>query len=132
MKQRHLHIIAVLLVLLLPGICLPAYGYLGNWKDPETGIIYRWDDLNTAEVYHGYDSDITGDVTIRSSITVEGRQLTVTAIYDNAFDNCDGLTSITIPNSITSIGSHAFRDCSGLTSITIPNSVTSIGIDAFS
>ncbi len=55
----------------------------------------------------------------------------VTSIGYRAFDDCTGLTSITIPNSITSIGSSAFRYCTGLTSITIPNSVTSIGDLAF-
>ena len=56
----------------------------------------------------------------------------VTSIGDMTFFRCSGLTSITIPNSVTSIGYKAFCECSGLTSITIPNSVTSIGEDAFS
>ena len=55
----------------------------------------------------------------------------VTSIGDYAFDNCSGLTNITIPDSVTSIGYSAFRGCSGLTSITIPDSVTSIGNYAF-
>ena len=49
-----------------------------------------------------------------------------------AFNNCSGLTNITIPDSVTSIGESAFSGCSGLTGITIPNSVTSIGSSAFS
>ncbi len=52
-------------------------------------------------------------------------------IGDDAFYNCKGLTSVTIPDSVTSIGSDAFRNCTGLTSITIPDSVTSIGGEAF-
>ena len=52
----------------------------------------------------------------------------VTSIAWTAFYNCEGLTSITIPNSVTSI--EGFNG-SGLTSITIPNSVTSIGDYAF-
>ena len=51
----------------------------------------------------------------------------VTIIGHSAFYGCRGLTSITIPNSVTSIGDSAFNSCTGLTSITIPNSVTSIG-----
>ena len=52
-------------------------------------------------------------------------------IADNAFFNCTGLTSVTIPNSVTSIGGSAFFYCRELTSVTIGNSVTSIGNCAF-
>ena len=40
------------------------------------------------------------------------------AIYNNAFYNCDSLTSITIPDSVTSIGDYVFYMCRNLTSIT--------------
>ena len=53
-------------------------------------------------------------------------------IGDWAFGDCNGLTSINIPNSVTSIGEWAFMQCSSLTSINIPNSVTSIKHYAFS
>ncbi len=56
----------------------------------------------------------------------------VTAIGDEAFYGCSGLTEVTIPGSVTSIGSGAFLNCSGLTSISVPGSVTSIGKSAFS
>lgn len=52
-------------------------------------------------------------------------------IYKFAFENCSGLTSVTIGSGVTSIGNYAFSGCSGLTSITIPDSVTSIGVSAF-
>ena len=42
-----------------------------------------------------------------------------------------GCSTTVIPNSVTAIGDQAFSDCSGLTSVTIPNSVTSIGEYAF-
>ncbi len=53
------------------------------------------------------------------------------AIYKYAFEDCDFLTGITIPEGVTSIGYSAFQYCSSLTSITIPDSVTSIGERAF-
>ena len=52
-------------------------------------------------------------------------------IRESAFQGCTSLTEITIPNSVTSIGDSAFSGCASLTSITIPDSVTSIGISAF-
>ena len=55
----------------------------------------------------------------------------VTSIGSYAFEDCRGLTSITIPDSVTSIGSAAFWYCTGLASVTIGNSVTSIGRYAF-
>ena len=50
----------------------------------------------------------------------------VTSIDSYAFDYCESLTSITIPNSVRSISDYAFSGA-GLTSITIPKNVTSIG-----
>ena len=55
----------------------------------------------------------------------------VISIGYEAFEYCDGLTSVTIPDGVTSIGSSVFYNCTGLTSITIPDGVTSIGMSAF-
>ena len=72
-----------------------------------------------------------GRVVIPESFTYNGVNYSVTNIGGEAFRNCFGLTSITIPNSVTSIGNYAFSGCSGLNSITIPKSVTKIGVDTF-
>ena len=72
-----------------------------------------------------------GNVIIPKNVTHEGVEYSVKKIADNAFFECSGLTSVTIPNSVSSIGDWAFYSCKELTSITIPNSVTSIGNNAF-
>ena len=100
-------------------------------------LYYNLDATNhTAEVtsqnssYPYWSNTITTAI-IPASVTYNEITYSVTSIGNNAFYNCSGLTSITIPNSVTSIGVNAFSSCSGLTSIAIPNSVTSIGNGAF-
>ena len=73
------------------------------------------------------DESYSGAVTIPSQVN----GYTVTSINDRAFDDCRGLTGITIPNSVTSIGESSFSYCTKLTSVTLPNTVTSIGYRAF-
>ena len=41
-----------------------------------------------------------------------------------------GLTSVKLPN-VTSIGSYSFQECFGLTNVTLANSLTNIGYQAF-
>ena len=73
----------------------------------------------------------TGALTIPSFVTYSGTTYTVTSIDYRAFEWCEGLASVTIPNSVTQIGERAFKDCFGLTNVIIPNSVTSINFQTF-
>jgi hypothetical protein len=82
--------------------------------------------------YDSYDNEYSGSVTIPKTVTYNGTTYSVKSIGEGAFDECYGLTSITIPNSVTSIGDGAFVGCSSLTSVTIPNNVTEIKKEAFS
>ena len=43
----------------------------------------------------------------------------VTAIGTYSFQNCSGLTAVTIPASVTSIGAYAFSSCAGLRAVTV-------------
>ena len=75
----------------------------------------------------GGDNKYIGEIIIPSTIIYKSRTLKVVAVGDQAFNDCDSLANITIPNTVTSIGKYAFQGCTGLTSITIPNSVITIG-----
>ena len=52
-------------------------------------------------------------------------------IGPSTFEDCSGLTSLTLPAGITKIDDGAFWDCSGLTSLNLPAGITEIGDYAF-
>ena len=52
----------------------------------------------------------------------------VERIGENAFGNCNSLTSIMIPQSVTTISTNAFSGCQSLTSITFGGNAPGIGI----
>lgn len=83
--------------------------------DAETGTITKC------------DTSISGDLVIPAEI--DG--VTVTAIGNNAFYQCNKLTDVTVPESVTTIGNQAFYVCKKLENVTICNGVTSIGNGAF-
>ncbi|MBE7090585.1 MAG: hypothetical protein E7363_01565 [Clostridiales bacterium] len=101
----------------------------GNIYTEQNGIRYALKDGIATVVEQS--RNIAGNITIPASVTYNGTTYTVTRIGSSAFNNCDSLTEIVIPNSVTSIGSDAFSSCDSLTEIVIPDSVTSIGSDAF-
>ncbi|HWT76084.1 MAG TPA: leucine-rich repeat protein [Mobilitalea sp.] len=62
-----------------------------------------------------------GDVVVPEGVVAIG----------SAFQWCDSITSVTLPDTVTSIDGLAFSNCKMLKSITMSNSVTSIGDEAF-
>ncbi|AIJ36685.1 leucine-rich repeat domain-containing protein [Flavobacterium psychrophilum] len=77
------------------------------------------------------NANFTGAAEIPETVAYNSENYAVTAIGESAFEHCNNLTSVTIPNSATTIGKDSFVGCSGLISVTIPNSVTDIENAAF-
>ena len=109
-----------------------SYGYrscVGTpFEDVETEFWFDYEikedgTINTTK-YRGYEAEVV------VPNEIGGKK--VTSIGDFTFQDCDILTSVTIPNSVTSIGFSAFSHCYNLTSVNISDSVTSIGERAFS
>ena len=118
-------------LMLLSFITASAYDFMVD------GIAYNVVSISdlTCEVAKS-DTKYSGDIVIPSTVTYQGRTLTVIRIRGNyfekgAFYECSALTSVEIPNSVTTIGEYAFYGCSSLVSVEIPNSVTTIGEYAF-
>ncbi|MBR3446424.1 MAG: leucine-rich repeat protein, partial [Oscillospiraceae bacterium] len=82
---------------------------------------------NGAVTIIGFSDDIPSELVIPAEIN----GMPVKAIGERAFDMCDKLTSVVLPDSVTTIGPSAFESCTALKSITVPDSVTSIGDYAF-
>ena len=88
---------------------------------------------DTSSYYHTYNDYIGGN-TFNNCVGLTSLTLPsgVTLIGYSAFEGCSGLTSLDIPSGVTSIGRSAFSGCSGLTSLDIPSGVTEIGESTFS
>lgn len=89
------------------------------------GIIYLIDE-GKAYVY-GCESTLTGNVTIPSQVTYDGKSCRVVGIEPSAFERCTTITSVTIPNAVEEIGDYAFFGCSALTNITLPTNLKRLG-----
>ena len=104
-----------------------------TWDDTAQGIQWQYEVDSSGNVINlkcNTTSKI-GAVTIPSQID-EKTVISLNGGFNNgAFQDCAGITSVTIPNTITIIGQYAFENCTGLKSITIPDSVTKIGDHAF-
>lgn len=89
-------------------------------------------DTKTATLLPNTEKYAGDKIVIPESVKAkDGNDYKITAIGDECFRGCSGLTSITIPSSVTSLGNSCFYDCSALTSVTIPSSVTSLGDECF-
>lgn len=77
------------------------------------GFYYNILSATTLEVTYG-DIKYTGDVTIPSTVSYNGKTYNVISVGTKAFAKCDKLLSIYMGNHIKSIGNKAFYKCSSL------------------
>ena len=71
------------------------------------------------------------DVTIPSSISIDGISYQVTDIERSAFYGFNSLVNLTVSEGIKAIGYTAFKNCYNLKTVSLPSSLVSIGDYAF-
>ena len=128
MKTIRLKLLTLMWVI---GVVLPITSQAYDFE--YDGIYYNIlskEDM-TVEVTRHEELKYTGNISIPQKLIKLSKSYSVTAIGNEAFKYCTGLTSVEIPSSVTAIGNSAFYDCSGLTSVDIPSSVITIGDEAF-
>lgn len=116
------------------------------------GLEYDLNEDKTGYIVSGLGGETASDIVIPATY----KEKPVVEIRGFAFEDEDGITSVTLPASVTRVGSHAFYDCdslthvtlaedsalatigsyafdkcSSLTSMTLPASVTEMGMGAF-
>ena len=107
--KKHLRFYCILLTYMLCSISAKAefdtrvrYG-IGN--------LYYYLDFSSMEAIIAPDNSYSGSLVIPEKLYSRYGTFTITGIYASAFENCDDLTSVTIPNSVKSIGDNAFAYC---------------------
>lgn len=94
-------------------------------------IYYEVLDGGTQAQVTGIVENSWGTVIIPETVTYEGKEYSVVAVADYAFEGCGTIYGAILPNSVTSVGMCAFRGCHSLKTVTFGEGLTSIGIEAF-
>ena len=122
-----------LVLLVVIAILATSNTYAQSSFETIDGLSYLiYPDAKTAALtFNPSGEKYSGNIVVPEKVKAsDGVEYPVTAFGSNAFKDCDGLKSITIPSSVTSLGMSCFS-ASGLTSITIASSITYLGSMCF-
>lgn len=127
MKKKNCFCLLFVTFLLLKGTCAYAQRVFID------SVYYTLDNTAmTAQIAVQSNNTAVGDIVINDTVTYEGANYAVTSMADDAFADCNQLTSIVLPLTLRNLGSAAFLRCTNLTSCIIPDStITEIPFEAF-
>ena len=129
MKKRFVSLL-VALSITLTFLPIGAVAAAPN-KIPQGSLIYTVNDDGKSVTVSGKSRGIPSQLTIESSISYKDKNYTVTKIAMWAFNKCNSLTEVTIPNTVIEIDYQAFYYCPNLKKVTIHEGVKTIGQTAF-
>ncbi len=98
------------------------YAFSGTDATVTNPFPYGIPDHNTA---------YSGSITIPATIMYQGTTYNVTGMETQTFQDCTGLTAVSVPSSFSTINSSGFRGCTNLTSVQLAEGITYIASNAF-
>mgnify|MGYP003290127920 CR=1 FL=1 len=132
--KKGLHIFSFLLLMV---IALSASAESFSAIHNGSTIYYNIIDPTTVEVtFRGatvntYFDEYTGHVSIPSTVSFSGTTYSVVRIANQAFRDCHGLQSVSLPYGLQRIGNQSFYNCYGLQNVILPSTLIEIGFSAF-
>ena len=127
MEKKNYFCLLFVAFLLLKGSCAYAQRVFID------SVYYTLDNTTmTAQIAVQSNNTAVGDIVINDTVTYEGANYAVTSMADDAFADCNQLTSIVLPQTLRNLGKNAFLRCTNLTSCIIPDStIIEIPFEAF-
>ena len=108
---------------------LSSIGFVNAQSFSINGVNYSIS--NETEVIVTSNSCYSGYLNLPSSVATEGKLYTVARIVQGAFENCNDLTGISIPNSVRYVGQRAFVNCTNLQTVEMSDSLNTIAENTF-
>jgi len=100
----------------------------------QDGVLFAYDTISPFGIPGLENFQNQGPTLIRFPEGKTGRYsipTPITSIAAGAFQNCVGLTDVTIPAGVTGIGNSVFKGCSSLRTVRLPDGLTFIGDHSF-
>ena len=112
-KEERFGSLKSLVLLVVIAILTTSNSYAEASYETIDGLRYLLDsDAKTATLTANVGEKYSGDIVVPEKVMAsDGVEYPVTAFVDNAFKECRGLKSITIPSSVTSLGGSCFSGC---------------------
>ena len=123
LRRSLLILVTALFMLLSTGMVHAADGDVSFVFDENTGTIT----FSGTGTIPQDKTNYSGQAAIKSVVVESG----ITAIGDNAFQNCSNLETVSLPDTVTALGSSSFYNCSKIASMDLPPQLQTIGGFAF-
>ena len=106
---------------------------IGGINFVANNIRYRVNEDNTSVTIVGPAEGVTlsGTQVFGNTVSYNGNTYNVTKIGNYAFNQCSGITVVSIQSPIEEVGDCAFSWCTQLNSVALPNTLKRIGYGAF-